>query len=1280
MPLQELTEELGQREEEHTQELAQAIAQLATIHTVGQKLVLSKNEIEIARLVVDAAWQVLHVPVCGLWLVDDEQKSIARLVYTSRKEPHKTLPPFSLDDEQGIVVSVARLGEPIYLPDTSQEPRYVDGGFHSRSELCVPLRVGEQVIGALNAESEKLDGFGPADRQLLEALANSAAIAIKNARLFQERERRVIELAIVNEIGQAVSSALEMDALLETVYHQVGRLFDTTNFVITTHKEASGEWALAFWAERGLDQSPTWHTIEEGVSGYVIRNRQSVLWHSAEDILAFHADQGLDPIGEIPCSWMAVPLIAADKVVGTMSIRSYEHENLYDEQDLFLFSTVAAQVATAIDNLRSLEKARRRAREMEAINKVGQTITSVLDLDTVLRQIVDATKARFDHYYVGIILVEENRLVFRCGSSVGDSDIIPEFDLLAPDLIYDSSLIAEAAQTGQPVLVNDVLDDPRYRPVEELPDTRCELCIPIKVRGRVIGVLDVENDRPFAYDQSDVAFHQSLADQAGAAIENARLFENARIHAEELAILNELAQVLTARLSVEQVLDEAYQGISRLVNATNFYVALYDPDNDEVTFALDVTEGNVRRFFGTRQAGEGITEHIIRNRTALLLQDNLPEQLEKLDIKIIGQVALSWLGVPLMIGDQVIGVMAVQSHTTSYAFDEHDLDLLTAIASQVAIAIQNARLYEAMQQELVERKRAEEEAQRRAAQTALIYKVGQRVSSKLELKALLSEIVTAVHDAFDYYSVMLFLLDAEVRRLTLQSIAGGYVNIFPSDLSIAVGEGMIGHAATTGETQISGDVNQDPHYMRKVDEMTQSELAAPIKSKQKVIGVLDLQSNSLNAFDETDVILMETLADQVAGAIENARLYEAIQQELTERKRVEEALAYERDLLHALMDNTPDAIYFKDVDSRFVRVNRTQAQVLLGVNDPDKAIGKTDFDFFTEGHAQDAYEDEQEIVRSGQPLTDKLEGIRRADGQIRWVSTTKIPLIGKGGQVAGTIGITRDITERKQAEEQLQRYAAEMERANEEVKKFAYIVSHDLRAPLVNLKGFAAELDMALSDIQSAIDTALPHLSEDQRQTITYALHKDIPESLKFINSSVEHMDSFISALLKLSRLGRRELKLEQVDMNDVVDAILPTLAHQIAEHQGEVKVEQLPNVVADRTSMEQIMSNILSNAVKYLTSDRPAEIKVTAERNDDETIFRIQDNGCGIAESDMEKIFTPFRRAGKQDVPGEGMGLAYVQTLVRRHGGRIWCESKPETGTTFTFTLPNHPKGADYA
>jgi signal transduction histidine kinase len=252
----------------------------------------------------------------------------------------------------------------------------------------------------------------------------------------------------------------------------------------------------------------------------------------------------------------------------------------------------------------------------------------------------------------------------------------------------------------------------------------------------------------------------------------------------------------------------------------------------------------------------------------------------------------------------------------------------------------------------------------------------------------------------------------------------------------------------------------------------------------------------------------------------------------------------------------------------------------------------------------------------------------------------------------------------------LETQAAQLKAANEELKQFASIVSHDLRAPLLNIRGFSKELRLAFKDAGITPGQSNVKLGSEQIQALSDALEDDIPEALEFIDSSVTRMDGFLNALLKLSRLGRRELQFETIDTEDLVSETLKTLGYKIETDGVEIKAAPLPRVYADRISFEQIFGNILSNAVNYLDPSRPGRVFINAASHTDEIIFSIQDNGRGIAQEDHEKIFAPLRRAGRQDVPGEGMGLAYVQTLVRMHRGKIWFESQPNVGTTFFFTL----------
>jgi hypothetical protein len=297
--------------------------------------------------------------------------------------------------------------------------------------------------------------------------------------------------------------------------------------------------------------------------------------------------------------------------------------------------------------------------------------------------------------------------------------------------------------------------------------------------------------------------------------------------------------------------------------------------------------------------------------------------------------------------------------------------------------------------------------------------------------------------------------------------------------------------------------------------------------------------------------------------------------------------------------------------------------------------------------------------------------IRRTDSEDRIVWGNAAPILGPTGEIKAAIVVFLDVTERKLVEESLKRTSEALNQTNEEVRQFAYIVSHDLQAPLVNVRGFTSELSRSLADLNLLVQPALQHLGETERAGADLILRRDVSDAVGFIDASVIRMDHLINALLRLSRLGRHELILERLDLGTLVSGILASLGTQIEARGATVTVLPLPEVTADRTSLEQILGNILTNAVLYLDPARPGRIEVSGRLAGTDLLMKISDNGRGIAADDREKVFAPFRRGGARDVPGEGMGLAYVQALVRRQGGRIWFDSEPGVGTTFSFVLP---------
>ncbi|NCC52413.1 MAG: response regulator [Spartobacteria bacterium] len=251
----------------------------------------------------------------------------------------------------------------------------------------------------------------------------------------------------------------------------------------------------------------------------------------------------------------------------------------------------------------------------------------------------------------------------------------------------------------------------------------------------------------------------------------------------------------------------------------------------------------------------------------------------------------------------------------------------------------------------------------------------------------------------------------------------------------------------------------------------------------------------------------------------------------------------------------------------------------------------------------------------------------------------------------------------------------ELKSRNDEIKHFASVVSHDLRAPLANIDGFVKELRYELSKFADYIETRiLTDPSIEHLEGLQHAWEEDIPEALEFIDSSIAVMNRRIEALLNLSRLGRRDMKLTHIDVNKLVQHSLQSLSHQIEVSGAEIQVDPLPGVIADYSMMDQIVSNLLDNAIKYLDPDRKGRVRVTGISTAKDVRYRIEDNGVGIPGDQCEKVFELFKRLAPSKSDGEGIGLAAVRTLINRLGGHIWCESEEGAGTSFIFSLPkNH-------
>lgn len=255
---------------------------------------------------------------------------------------------------------------------------------------------------------------------------------------------------------------------------------------------------------------------------------------------------------------------------------------------------------------------------------------------------------------------------------------------------------------------------------------------------------------------------------------------------------------------------------------------------------------------------------------------------------------------------------------------------------------------------------------------------------------------------------------------------------------------------------------------------------------------------------------------------------------------------------------------------------------------------------------------------------------------------------------------------------------AELQRANGEIQRFAYIVSHDLRSPLVNVMGFTAELEAARQSIVSYVEQSDANGWEAPDAATRLAIEEDLPEAIGFIRTSTQKMDRLINAILNLSRQGRRTLAPERLDLTSLAYGIADSLQHRVDQSGTSLTISPLPDIVNDRVAVEQILSNLMENALKYLRPDRPGVIHLSGFTEHNRTIIEVVDNGRGIDPRDHDRIFDLFRRSGTQDQPGEGIGLAHARALAYRLGGTIEVSSALGEGSTFRLSLPTEWIGGD--
>ena len=1161
-----------------------------------------------------------------------------------------------------------------------------------RSQLCVPLMAAGKLVGLVYAGMPGTFGrFTERDRDLLSVLANQAAVALENAQWTETLERRVqgrtselqaanaqlsertAELEIISSVQRVLAAQLNMQAIYDVVGDKIRDIFDAQVVSIATYDHAR-RFVRERYAFEGGGRVPVFEPFaldDEGVNGYLIRTRRPLLLN--ENLVQRAEEYGMFtvPGTQEPRSLLTVPLIAGEVVTGYISLQNLDREHAFSESDVRLLTTLAGSMSVALENARLFDETSRllaetqqRTSELETINRVGTALTRQLDAGAIIRLVGEKAQDIFGADAVNVLLYDAATGMIQDAYSYdrGDTTTGEPFPI-------GKGLTSSVIRARKPLLLGTDEEQiaygtlPWYGGALRKEPTQSYMGVPVVVGERVIGVVSVQSYRPHAYGEAGVQLLSTLTSSMGVALENARLFaetnrllEESRQRAGELSTVNRIGRALASQLDLDTLIHLVGEQIREAFHANFCYVALLDQQAGMIHFPYQFGES-----YSSLPLGQGLTSRILQSCEPLLLNQDVAGRRAEMGIQRVGLESKSYLGVPIMVSQEAIGVLSVQSTEEEGRFDEDDLRLLTTVAGAVGAALQNARLYQ--------------ETQRRAAEMAALAEVGRQISATLDLPVVLERIAGQARELLSGALCAVYLLQGDGCTLKAIAASGEAIEAVFADESL-LGQGIIGSIVQSGMAERIDDTDQDPRGLHipgtEESEAGEKLMVAPLLVQERAIGALAVWRDPKDpTFKEAELSFAIGLAQQAAVAIENARLFEAAQE--SQRR------------LADIIDFLPDATLVIDREGRVIAWNRA-IEEMTGVRAAD-VLGRGDHE-----HALPFYGERRPILidlvllpdeeletryaylqRNGSALTGEAL-VPNLRGQTAYLYATASALRNGKGEVVGAIETIRDISDRRQAEEELRQAKAAAESATQAKSAFLATMSHEIRTPMNAVIGMTSLL----------LDTSLTSEQRDFAETI---------------RTSGDALLTIINDILDFSKIeaGRLDLESTPFDLRECVEGALDLLAPKAREKGLDlaclVEADVPAAIVGDVTRLRQILVNLVGNAVKF-TEQGEVVVTVTAgsgseaipchqEATPEETRpllhFAVRDTGVGIPPDRMDRLFQSFSQVDSSTTRrygGTGLGLAISQRLTEMMGGTMWAESEGirGQGSTFHFTIEAQP------
>jgi GAF domain-containing protein len=881
-----------QKSEHYAGEVAERAERLALVNRISMAVSSTLDLDQILRTAVREMAQVFGVRQSGIILFD-EQTEYGRVAAEYQESPDGTAQVVRIPlTNNPSLEQVIATRQPLAITDAQSDPlaasiREVVETRNIESILIVPLITKGEVIGTIGLDAiNKPRVFTPEEIDLAQTIANQIATAVENARLFSAEAHRRREAETLQKATLALSTTLDLQEIFGVILSELQQVvpYDSASVqqvkgdrleLIGGHGFPNLEELLGI----GFELAGTDNPNQE-----VMRTQAPVI---LDDAPARYEKFRREPHSQAGIrSWMGVPLLFGDKSIGMIALDKQE-PGFYTKEHARLAMAFAAQAAIAIENSRLYKETQQQLRDLEVLFVTSAALSTSLDMDRVLHITAEQITQALSSEGCAISIWDRDRDTL---TTLLDYSVAPEWwDGVAPGTTYPLSeypATRNVLTSRQPLAIraSDASADVAERTWMRKEHVRSLLLVPMIVRDEVFGLLELmEGEIERAFTATEIHLCQTLANQAAAALDNARLFQEVETRAREMEALASVG-VATTTLDLDKVLDTIAENALQAVQAEISSVYLLDRDRKQLSPWSVRGRHQVELERADFALGEGTIGQVAQSGAALIVDDVTADS-----VFVAKSNAARWINntltVPLTVKGNVIGTLEVCNKVGGGRFTESDQRLLSAFAAQAGIVIENARLYHEVSLHLEE--------------VLLLNQVALAATATLNFDQVVHHGLAALLGTRNFERVNMLLVDEAKGDLWLHPAFVGS-DLFPqrADFRIPLEEGITGHVVQTGKPLRVADVRQDDRYLAGYPD-TLSELCVPLRAGDRIIGVLDVQSTQLNAFSDNDERLLTTLASQLSTVLDNARLFEETQQrvrDLTALTQVSLALNEAKDL------------------------------------------------------------------------------------------------------------------------------------------------------------------------------------------------------------------------------------------------------------------------------------------------------------------------------------------------------------------------------------------------